>query len=257
VTASRRWAVVAAALLLALAGMVALLLVRGGGSSASGRVAATSSAAPSSASTSSATSSSATSSSARPPATPEVVFIGDSWTVGSGATGSHGFAPLAAERLGWDYHLLGIGGSGYLMPGGGGPYMGRVGEAVALHPDLIVVAGSLNDSRADLGRLHEATANTLMRLREEAAETTAILVVGAPNSPWTTPSVIERINQDIAAAADAAGVTFVDPVKENWTDPADPAIWADELHPNDVGHQRVADALAPLMQEALDRDRDR
>jgi hypothetical protein len=130
VTAIRRWAVVAAVLLLALAGMVALLLVRGGGSSASGRVAATSS---------------ATSSSAGPPATPGVVFVGDSWTVGSGATGSHGFAPLAAERLGWDYHLLGIGGSGYLMPGGGGPYMGRVDEAVALHPDLIVVAGSLND----------------------------------------------------------------------------------------------------------------
>jgi lysophospholipase L1-like esterase len=248
VTASRRWAVVAAVLLLALAGMAALLLVRGGGSSASGRVAATSSAPPSSASTSS-----ATSSSAAPPATPEVVFIGDSWTVGSGATGFHGFAPLAAERLGWDYDLLGIGGSGYLMPGGGGPYMGRVDEAVALHPDLIIVAGSLNDSRADLGRLDEATANTLIRLREEAAEDTAILVVGAPNSPWTTPSVIERINQHIAAAADAAGVTFVDPAKENWTDPADPAIWADELHPNDVGHQRVADALAPLMQEALDR----
>jgi hypothetical protein len=48
-------------------------------------------------------------------------------------------------------------------------------------------------------------------------------VVGAPHTPGTAPDVIERINAAIAAAAAAAGVTFVDPAGENWTDPADPA----------------------------------
>ena len=50
----------------------------------------------------------------------------------------------------------------------------------------------------------------------------------------------------------AAGLAFVDPARENWTDPADPAVWADPLHPNDAGHRLLAEALVPLMQAALD-----
>jgi lysophospholipase L1-like esterase len=64
--------------------------------------------------------------------------------------------------------------------------------------------------------------------------------------------VIERNNAAIAAAAGAAGFAFVNPAQENWTDPADPAIWADPLHPNDAGHRLLAEALVPLMQAALD-----
>jgi lysophospholipase L1-like esterase len=172
---------------------------------------------------------------------------------GWGATGGHGYAPLAAERLGWEYDLLGINGSGYLAPGGGGAYAERVDAAVALEPDLIVVQGSLNDSFADLGQLDQAAADTLRRLHEAAGDAAAIVVVGAPHTPGTAPDVIERINSAIAAAAAAAGVTFVDPARENWTDPADLSIWADELHPNDVGHQRIADALVPLMRASLER----
>jgi lysophospholipase L1-like esterase len=44
----------------------------------------------------------------------------------------------------------------------------------------------------------------------------------------------------------------VNPAQENWTDPADPAIWADLLHPNDAGHRLLAEALVPLLQAALD-----
>jgi lysophospholipase L1-like esterase len=238
VTGARRWILVTGAVLLVLAGMAAVLLVRGGGLPESGRA--------------------DTSASVSPPSTPrpapsEVVFLGDSWTVGWGATGGHGYAPLAAERLGWEYDLLGINGSGYLAPGGGGPYAERVDAAVALEPDLIVVQGSLNDSFADLGQLDQAAADTLRRLHEAAGDATAIVVVGAPHTPGTAPDVIERINAAIAAAAAAAGVTFVDPARENWTDPADLGIWADELHPNDVGHQRIADALVPLMRASLER----
>jgi lysophospholipase L1-like esterase len=101
--------------------------------------------------------------------------------------------------------------------------------------------------------LDRVAADTLRRLHEAAGDGTAIVVVGAPVAPGTAPDVIERINAAIAAAADAAGVTFVDPARENWTDPADPDIWAADLHPNDVGHQRIADALVPLMRASLER----
>src|SRR5215212_3702697 len=51
--------------------------------------------------------------------TPTVTFIGDSWTEGEGATGQRGYAYLTGDRLGWDYEVLGVGGSGYTRPGGG------------------------------------------------------------------------------------------------------------------------------------------
>jgi lysophospholipase L1-like esterase len=238
VTVARRRIAVTGAVLVVLAGLGAVLLVRGGGSRESGRPVTSASVSPPSAARS---------------APPEVVFLGDSWTVGWGATGSRGYAPLAAERLGWEYDLLGVNGSGYLAHGVGGAYAERVDAAAARAPDLVVVQGSLNDSLADLGQLDQAAADTVRRLREAAGDGTAILVVGAPSTPWTAPDVVERINAGIAAAADAAGVTFVDPARENWTDPAEPGIWADELHPNDVGHQRIADALVPLMRASLER----
>src|SRR3954452_13370003 len=44
---------------------------------------------------------------------PSVVFIGDSWTEGSGAQALRGFAVRTAEQLHWSYLVLGVGGSGY------------------------------------------------------------------------------------------------------------------------------------------------
>jgi lysophospholipase L1-like esterase len=42
-------------------------------------------------------------------------------------------------------------------------------------------------------------------------------------------------------------VPIVDPAAENWTDPAEPGVWADPIHPNDRGHAQIADRLAPLL----------
>src|SRR3954470_14591190 len=44
---------------------------------------------------------------------PSVTFVGDSWTEGVGATGMRGYAVLTCEQLGWECHVLGVGGSGY------------------------------------------------------------------------------------------------------------------------------------------------
>jgi lysophospholipase L1-like esterase len=183
---------------------------------------------------------------------PSVTFVGDSWTFGPGAAGK-GYVERVAEQLGWRYENQGIIGSGYSTPGQGRPYGQRLTTAVAGRPDVIVVQGSLNDQAVDPATLAERALDTLSRLRERADPDTEILIMGASHTPATPDTTIDAINGAIGGAAQTVGLPFVDPVAENWTDPADPDVWSDGNHPNDAGFQRIADGLAPILRETLDR----
>ena len=188
-----------------------------------------------------------------PEAVPVVTFIGDSWTEGVGATALRGYAVLTAEQLDWNSYVLGVGGSGYVQSGRGSTFDQRVERAVATHPDVVVVQGSLNERRTPLEELEPATLRTMAHLRSAVDDGTIVLVVGSSYTPGTDRAVIDGINDTVAAAAERAGFEFVDPAAENWTDPADAGVWADPNHPNDTGHRQIADRLAPLLESLLDR----
>jgi lysophospholipase L1-like esterase len=189
---------------------------------------------------------------AAPPDDPTAVtFVGDSWTEGIGATDGEGYAPLTAERLGWRSTVLGSGGSGYVRPGRHGPFGERLDEVAESRPDVLVVQGSLNDWSVDPVRLDAAVDDTLALFREAVDPETAIVVLGAPHAPGTDPARIERINLSIAAAAAQVNARFVDVAAENWTDPADGNLWADRLHPDDDGHERIAERLAEVLGDAV------
>jgi lysophospholipase L1-like esterase len=180
-----------------------------------------------------------------------VVFVGDSWTDGVGASRSRGFPVLTAELLGWECTELGVSGSGYVVPGAAGPFGARIAEAVAGAPDVIVVQGSLNEQGIDVRELGRGALDTLTRLHREADPTTDIVVVGAPYAPGTDRARIDGVNDAVSAAAAAVGLPFVDPAAQNWTDPDDPDLWADPLHPNDAGHREIAEHLAPILDELV------
>src|SRR5215212_4398175 len=97
------------------------------------------------------------------PATgPRVVFIGDSWTEGAGATGWKGFASLTGERLGWTSEVLGVGGSGYVSRGvGRSTFRQRIDPALDFGPDVVVVQGSINEYQTALPVLATAARRTL------------------------------------------------------------------------------------------------
>jgi lysophospholipase L1-like esterase len=180
-----------------------------------------------------------------------VTFIGDSWTEGFRATALRGYAVLTGAELGWDYRVLGVGSSGYDLPGRGATFDQRVDRAVETHPDVIVVQGSLNEKDSTPEALAPAADETLAHLKAAASSSTHILVMGASYNPGTPNQTIDWINAAIKAAAARAGVPFVDVAAENWTDPQDASIWADVYHPNDAGYQLIADHLKPLLLSAV------
>ncbi|ETB08755.1 hypothetical protein O980_21950 [Mycobacterium avium subsp. paratuberculosis 08-8281] len=49
----------------------------------------------------------------------------------------------------------------------------------------------------------------------------------------------------------AAGATFIDPIAEHWFVGRPDLIGADGVHPNDAGHQYMADKIAPLIRTQL------
>ena len=192
---------------------------------------------------------------AAPPVAEEprsVTFIGDSWTEGVGAAGLRGYAVLTAEQLGWDYTVLGVGGSGYLVSGRGSTFGERIDRAVRTGSDVIVVQGSLNERVSAVADLAPAALETLSRLRAEADPETEILVLGASYTPGTDVAVIDGINRAVSSAAATVGLRFVDVAAQGWTDPAEGVLWADPNHPNDLGHQVIADRLEVIL-EAADR----
>lgn len=83
----------------------------------------------------------------RAPALPRVIFLGDSFTAGSG-TGYMDWSSTAARRLGWMEFKSGVGSTGYLSTNGGASvkFRTRLAVDVSAHsPDAIVVAGGIND----------------------------------------------------------------------------------------------------------------
>src|SRR4051794_3380707 len=186
---------------------------------------------------------------------PTVAFLGDSWTEGVGATGRRGYVVRTAERLGWGYGNFGVGGSGYSVPGPNhSRFAQRIPQLAALAPEVVVVQGSLNERRSRPSELRAAVATTLAELRTALDPGTAVLVVGASYNPGTPDATIDWINAAIAASAAEAALPFVNPATADWTDPHDPALWSDSIHPSDRGHELIADRLEPLLR-ALVRHR--
>lgn len=188
---------------------------------------------------------------------PSVVFIGDSWTYGVGATDNNGYAQLAVEQLGWPHAIFGVGGSGYTVTGapGAGESASTFGDRArnldGSTADIVVVQGSLNDRASPAADIGLAARQTFADLRAALSNPDAqILVVGSSYTPDSTREQIDRINSAIASAAEEAGLPFVNPAEENWTDPADDRVWFNGNHINDAGHRAVADQVVALLEAA-------
>lgn len=182
-----------------------------------------------------------------------VYFLGDSYTGGSDMGGNDfaGWPTIVANQFGWVPTLDGRGGSGYLQTGpgeGAGPFSARLQAAIDAAPDVLIVAGGINDAAVFSTDEIAAAATEQLTALQSALPNTRIVVVG-PFYP-TAPAPQEWVDADAAIAGVAAslGLPYVQTLP--WFEGGAVEIGEDGTHPTDAGHavlaQRIAEALTGL-----------
>lgn len=180
----------------------------------------------------------------------QVVFIGDSYTGGSGEDSGPDarWTTLLDNDLNLAATVLARGGSGYVNEGPVGPPLPTLADEIPSTADLIVIMGSRNDDDAD--DVQDA-ANAMYDAVRVKAPNARVLIIGPPWTSSDVPDSIIDINAALSEAAAAHGFDFVDPTETGLLADRDDLIGADGVHPNDAGHVAIADFVRPLVQERI------
>ena len=192
--------------------------------------------------------------------TNHVAVVGDSYTTG---TDEGGLGPRAWTDLAW--HTLASRGvrvaadvaaegrAGYGVRGDHGSiFQDLTGRAVKPADGLVVFFGSRNDEGVDPGLLAGKARDTF-DLARALAPSARFLVIGPPWPTADVPWQVLEVRDVLNGAARAAGATFIDPIGDRWFVDRPDLIGPDGVHPNDAGHQYLADKIAPLIRMQLSR----
>lgn len=187
--------------------------------------------------------------------TVRVVFVGDSFTEGKGATSARTrWTALVSEREGWTEVNYGHAQTGYAQAGRTDSCEGEpcpsfadvVDAVVEADPDIVVVAGGAND--LDLSAEQRATAvrSTLGDLRRRLADTRIVVV-----NPWWD---LRPQPDDLLAHTELIRDTAKEH-DETWLWTGQPLDSEDlmttgGIQPNDKGHRALADAFLAAYEKA-------
>ncbi|MEU6718796.1 SGNH/GDSL hydrolase family protein [Nonomuraea sp. NPDC046802] len=174
---------------------------------------------------------------------PVIMFVGDSFTVGSGPVPRwRTYASLTARLLGWQPVIAGASGTGFVNRGRvGRTFQQSFEEELAWRPapDLLVISGGHNDRSGSAEHVGQAAANLLRQARERWPGARIVLV--GPIWLDEPPRRVYGVRDALAQAASREGVPFLDPLRRRW--PPD-ALLPDGVHPTAAGHERLAAWLA-------------
>jgi len=186
--------------------------------------------------------------------------IGDSYTTGTDEGGlgpkswtARTWQTLAQRGMRIAADVAAEARAGYGVPGDYGSVFEDL-TARAVKPDdgLVVFFGSRNDQGVDPELLVERARHTF-DLARRFAPSARFLVIGPPWPTADVPDSMLQIRDVLNAAARAAGAAFVDPIGDRWFVDRPDMIGADGVHPNDAGHEYLADKIAPLIRMQLSR----
>lgn len=181
----------------------------------------------------------------------KVVFLGDDYTAGIGATSAaHSWTGVVARRLPIDATVVAEANAGYAKPGAhGSTYLDLVSAVVAAHPQVVVVSGGRNDV-ADAPATLRAQAKALFAKLKAKLPDARLLAV----APWwgdsAHPAELKPVDAAVRAGVEAAGGTYLDL--------PDPLLnhsgWmADAADPNNRGYGAIGKAMAEALRSQLPR----
>jgi len=177
-----------------------------------------------------------------------IVALGDSLTAGLGVAADQAYPALLEQRLrreGFAYRVVNAGVSGDTSAGG----LRRIGWAMRLHPDVIIVALGANDGLR--GQPPEALQDNLTRIVERAQAAGArVLLAGMrvpPNYGDAYGRAFAGVYPTVARATRVPLAPFLlDGVAGN------PRLnQPDGIHPTAEGQRRIAEVLWPYLKPLL------
>lgn len=176
------------------------------------------------------------------PSGPQVAVIGDSYVDGSTRDSGTQWHEMIAEERGWAVEDFASGGSGYVSAGSDDKVFGdRVEAVIEDDPAMVVVSGGYNDP---YGEAFEAAVPAVLERLREGLPDTPITVLSVFD-PEGEPKVTAEKNEVIRAAAESIDATYVD--VSDVFDGHPELIGGDGVHPNDDGHEAIADAISPVI----------
>jgi lysophospholipase L1-like esterase len=186
-----------------------------------------------------------------------VVVIGDSLSTGYGTSPEEAWPELLGEDLQSGQSPVQIitaaaNGAGYLAAGDGGEtFMSEVEGSLDESADVVILFGSDNDFGADPADLRTAISDTLAASKTVAPHA-ARVVIGPLAAFDPSEEDLQVIRGQEQEAALDAGVTFVDPILEQWvSSPDSPLLGPDGEHPSIEGQQFLYGKLKSIVLEAL------
>lgn len=168
-----------------------------------------------------------------PPKGTTIVALGDSLTVGVGASNpEHGYVGVLRERLNTSIINKGVSGDTTVDASA------RLEKDVLdLHPNIVIVLLGGNDYLKQIPQ--EETFNNLrsiiLRIQRSGA---TVLLVGIRGG-----LLHDKFDKDFEALAEDTGSLFVPNALDEVF--SDPKLMSDEVHPNDAGYLKIADKIAP------------
>ncbi|MGY1601174.1 SGNH/GDSL hydrolase family protein [Geodermatophilus sp. SYSU D00815] len=188
-----------------------------------------------------------------PAAPPVLAVYGDGYAAGNeqGGLGPAGWPALVAGSTGTELALHAASQAGYASVGvGGQDYLGLVESAPEADAAVTLVVGSRNDRGQNPAVVRSQAAQVIASVRETAPGSVVVLV-GPIWSDGAPPADLLAERDAVRAAAEAAGVGFVDPLATGWFAAPAGLISPDGVSPTDVGHAHLATLIAPVVTSAL------
>jgi acyl-CoA thioesterase-1 len=183
---------------------------------------------------------------------PLVVFLGDSLSAGLGLTGTPPFPDRTAELLrerGVGARIVNAGVSGDTTAGG----LERLPWLLQQKPDIVVVELGANDGLRGLP--HRVTRDNLERIIRAARDGGAeVLLLGMQIPPSYGRAYAEGFAALYGEVSRELDVALVDDFLAGVGGRATMTL-ADGLHPNDAGHQRLAENVVPALQTLIEDHR--